>query len=191
MEDTERLVAYRGSPETTGIPSNMVHEIVPSKLPEPEKTTVRIFDDVAVITGAGFETTAGALRVALFHVFEKPAIVQRLRAELATIDTRDLKAAKQLPYLKAVLLEGLRMSPALGARLSRIAPDRELLYGQWRIPTGTPVSMSLILLHADEALYPEPLNFDPERWMDPGGGPGLEKSFSPFLKGTRGCLGMQ
>ncbi|KAK8046184.1 cytochrome P450 [Apiospora saccharicola] len=188
MEDTERLVASRGSPETA--PSNMVHEIMESKLPELEKTTTRIFDDVAVITGAGFETTAGALRVALFHLFDKPDILQRLRAELATIDTRDLKATEQLPYLKVVLLEGLRMSPALGARLSRIAPDRELLYGKWRIPAGTPVSMSLILLHADEAIYPEPLNFNPGRWMDSSGGPRLEKRFAPFLKGTRGCLGM-
>lgn len=81
---------------------------------------------MAVITGAGFETTAGVLRVALFHVYDKPDILQRLRAELATVDTCDLKFIEQLPYLKAVLMEGLRISPALGTRLSRIAPDREL-----------------------------------------------------------------
>ncbi|KAK8097797.1 uncharacterized protein PG998_013283 [Apiospora kogelbergensis] len=91
MEDTEALVASRGSPKTNTL-SNMVHEIMESKLPESEKTAIRIFDDVSVITGAGFETTAGALRVTLFHVFDKTDILQRLRIELTAIDTRDLKA---------------------------------------------------------------------------------------------------
>ncbi|RYP40757.1 hypothetical protein DL767_001475 [Monosporascus sp. MG133] len=188
MEDTERLVASKGSLDTTS--SNIVHEIMESKLPTSEKTANRIFDDVAVITGAGFETTAGALRVALFHVFDKTDILQRLRAEIATIDPRDLRVIEKLPYLKAVLMEGLRMSPALGTRLSRIAPDRELVYGKWRIPAGTPVGMTLVLLHANEELFPEPQKFNPDRWMDHDGGPKLDKHFAPFLKGTRGCLGM-
>ncbi|KAI1807909.1 cytochrome P450 [Daldinia bambusicola] len=125
MEDTERLVAPGESLDTT--PSNIVHKIMESKLPTSEKTGNRIFDDVAVIMGAGFENTAGALRVALFHVFDKTDILQQLRAEVATINPRDLKAIERLPYLKAVLMDGLRMSPALGTRLSRIAPDREFL----------------------------------------------------------------
>lgn len=68
------------------------------------------------------DASAGALRTALYHVYDKKPILARLRAELATIDTRDLKALEQLPYLKAVLMEGLRISPALGTRLSRVAP---------------------------------------------------------------------
>ncbi|KAI1170436.1 trichodiene oxygenase [Nemania sp. FL0916] len=183
LEDTERLVAAKGRLESDA--SNIVYEIMNSSLPASEKTTSRVFDEVAVITGAGYETTAGALRTALYHVYDKKPILERLRAELAIIDTRDLKALEQLPYLKAVLMEGLRISPALGTRLSRIAPDRDLMYGPWRIPAGTPVGMTLVILHSDENIYPEPRSFNPERWLGLDGGP---KSFAPFLKGTRACL---
>ncbi|KAI0407025.1 cytochrome P450 [Xylaria palmicola] len=186
LEDTERLVAAKGRLESA--PNNIVYEIMNSGLPASDKTVNRIFDEVAVITGAGYETTAGALRTALYHVYNQKPILDRLRAELATIDTRDLKVLEQLPYLKAVLMEGLRISPALGTRLSRIAPNRDLIYKQWRIPPGTPVGMTLVILHTDENVYPEPRSFNPDRWMGPDGGP---KSFSPFLKGTRACLGMQ
>ncbi|XDG06281.1 hypothetical protein ABKA04_005896 [Annulohypoxylon sp. FPYF3050] len=191
MEDTKRLVASARSPSPNeNVTRNIVHEIVDSKLPTPEKTADRIFDDVATITGAGFETVAGALRVALFHIFDNKDILQRLRTELATVDTHNLKALEQLPYLKAVLMEGLRISPALGTRMARIAPDRDLFYEQWRIPAGTPVGMTLVLLHANENLYPDPRRFNPDRWMDPSGLQELDKTFAPFLKGSRSCLGM-
>ncbi|KAI1827638.1 cytochrome P450 [Xylaria intraflava] len=184
MEDTERLVAASGSLETA---PTIVHEIMKSNLPASDKTVVRVFDDVSVITGAGFETIAGALRTALFHIYDNRRILEKLRAELSTVDTSDLKVIEQLPYLKAVLMEGLRISPALGTRQSRIAPDRVLQYNQWQIPPGTPVGMTLVLLHADESVYPNPRAFNPDRWLGPDGGP---KSFAPFSKGTRGCLGL-
>ncbi|KAJ2987207.1 hypothetical protein NUW58_g4632 [Xylaria curta] len=192
MEDTRKLIASVKSPSPQqNSRSNIVYEILKSKLPESEKTINRVFDDVSSITGAGFETTAGALRVALFHVFDNQEILQRLRAELSTVDTRNLKVFEQLPYLRAVLMEGLRISPALGTRMARIAPDRDLLYGNWRIPAGTPVGMTLVLLHVDENMYPEPRRFNPDRWLNTDGQQKPDKAFAPFLRGTRACLGMQ
>ncbi|OTA88366.1 hypothetical protein M434DRAFT_80407, partial [Hypoxylon sp. CO27-5] len=170
----------------------IVHEIMDSKLPAPEKTTNRIFDELATVTGAGFETTAGALRVALFHIFDNENILKQLRTELATIDTHNLKALEQLPYLKAVLMEGMRISPAVATRMARIAPDRDILYNEWRILAGTPVGMTLVLLHMEETLwYPDPRRLNPDRWLDPDGEQTLHKNFAPFLRGTRACIGMQ
>ncbi|KAI1121324.1 trichodiene oxygenase [Nemania abortiva] len=191
LEDTRRLVeSVNSSSPDQNDETSIVHAIMESKLPGSEKTTDRIFDDVSTITGAGFETTAGALRVAFFHVFDNQEILQRLRTELATADSRDLKVLEQLPYLRAVLMEGLRISPALGTRMARIAPDRDLLYKHWRIPAGTPVGMTLVLLHMDESLYPEPRRFNPDRWLGHNGQLKLDRAFAPFLRGTRACLGM-
>lgn len=81
------------------------------------------------------------------------------------------------------------MSPSIATRSARIAPDRELVHGEWRIPAGTPVGMTSLLMHLDEMLYPEPLRFNPDRWLD--GGAGARRTFAPFLKGTRMCIGMQ
>lgn len=52
------------------------------------------------------------------------------------------------------------------------------------------MEMTLVLLHADETVYPDPRYLNPDRWIGPDGGQTLEKTFAPFLRGTRACLGM-
>lgn len=77
--------------------------------------------------------------------------------------------------------------------------DKDLWYDEsgnkkWKIPAGTPVGMTTILMHLDEKVYPDPLRFDPQRWIDgegKAGGHALGRYFAPFSRGTRICLGMQ
>ena len=119
----------------------MIHAIVSSDLPAAEKSFVRVFDEVATVTGAGFETTANALRLILFHVYSDTGIIRRLKDEIATVQPPSskpipLKILEQLPYLTAVLMEGMRLSPAVSSRGACIT-DKDLTYGAWRIPAGT------------------------------------------------------
>lgn len=177
-------------------PRTIVHEIMQSKLPPSEKKFVRVFEDVSTVTGAGFETVASALRLIFFNVYSNPEILRRVRAELASAgagsrDTLELKTLEQLPYLTATLMEGLRLSPAIATRMARISPKTDIAYGSQRIPAGTPVGMTLILMHTDEASHPDPRRFNPDRWMDPEARKNAEKAFAPFSKGTRNCLGRQ
>lgn len=172
----------------------MIHDILDSNLPAKDKKLERLLDEVATISGAGFETTASVLRLVIFHIFSNPAILERLRDELASSsmdDTQDIKRLERLPYLTSVLMEGLRLSPAVASRSARIAPDRDLWYKEWRIPAGTPIGMTTLLMHTDENLYPDPMRFDPERWTDLEARKKTEKTYGPFSRGTRNCLGMQ
>lgn len=196
MKDTKDIMATAGSPVPEKTHRTIVHEILDSKLPPHDKSFQRVFEDVSSVSGAGLETIGGALRLIFFHVFSNPEILQKLRAELddakaKNLDVTDLKVLEQLPYLTSTLMEGLRLSPGTATRMARIAPDRDLFYKEWRIPAGTPVGMTTILLHTDEKLYPEPYTFHPERWMDGTGSRASEKVYAPFSKGTRMCLGMQ
>ncbi|RYO90214.1 hypothetical protein DL766_006137 [Monosporascus sp. MC13-8B] len=146
------------------------------------------------------KNTANVLRLIIYHVFSKVEILERLRVELAKAAAESpagsdgnlaLRTLEQLPYLTAVLMEGQRLSPAIGGRSQRIAPDRELVYDdKWRIPTGTPVGMTVLMMHLDERLYPDPQWFNPERWVDPESQKKAEKMFAPFSRGSRICLGM-
>jgi cytochrome P450 len=177
-------------------PHTIVHEIANSSLPAEDKSFKRVFPDVATVTGASFETTSSVLRLIIYHIWSKPSILSRLRAELSEAASQshlplELRTLEQLPYLTAILTEGMRMSPALGTRLQRIAPDRELVYGQWRIPRGTPVGMTVLQMHMNEDLYPEPRQFIPERWLEPESRKSLDKVYAPFSRGSRICLGMQ
>jgi cytochrome P450 len=81
----------------------------------------------------------------------------------------------------------MRLSPAVASRAGRVA-DVDLIYDKWRIPAGTPTGMTVLFMHTDENLYPDPLRFNPDRWM----GPAVQTSnYAPFSKGSRICLGMQ
>ena len=187
------LAAFKAS-DVKATPT-MVHAIVQSDLPPEEKTLRHVSEDVATVTGAGFEMTASAVRLILFHVFSNTEILGRLRAELESVAAAPtvtilLKTLEKLPYLTAVINEGLRLSPAIATRATRVH-DQDLLYGKWRIPAGTPVGMTTYLMHTDETLYPEPLQFMPDRWLGDNAGASAAATFAPFGRGTRMCLGMQ
>lgn len=190
MEDTKNFMKAAESPDDAG-PRTLVHEIVQSRLPSQDKTFDRIFDDISTTTGAGFETTAAVMRIAGFHIYSQPRILQRLRAELAAAPDRRWETLEKLPYLTAIVMEALRLAPGIASRSARAARNKDLAYGSWRIPAGTPVGMTLLLIHLNEDEYPDPRRFDPERWMDPSPWRTGGKTFVPFSKGTRNCVGMQ
>lgn len=178
------------SPDDDG-PRTLVHEIIQSTLPPPEKSFERVFDEVSTTIGAGFETTAAVIRIAGFHIYSQPKILQKLRAELAAAPDHKLGTLEQLPYLTATIMEAMRLAPGIASRSARIAQDEDLVYAGWRIPAGTPVGMTIHLLHQNEEEYPEPQRFNPDRWMNPTPWRLANKTFVPFGKGRRNCVGMQ
>ncbi|ROW17019.1 hypothetical protein VPNG_01431 [Cytospora leucostoma] len=182
MNDTKGFMKAAVSTDDDG-PRTLVYEIVQSKLPPPEKSFERVFEEMSTTTGAAFETTAAVIRIAAFHIYSNPEILQKLRAELTAAPDHDWKTLEQLPYLTAVIMEALRLAPALAARSARTAQDKDLVYADWRIPAGTPVGMTIHLLHQNEEEYPEPKRFNPDRWMDPNPWQLGRKVFVPFGKG--------
>lgn len=171
----------------------MIHAIAHSDLPQSDKTFERVLEEVMTVTGAAYETTASALRLILFHVYTNKEILQRLRKEIAALPGRphdNPKQLEQLPYLTAVLTEGMRLSPAIGTRAARTT-DKDLFYGKWRIPADTPVGMTTLLIHTDQRWYPDPMRFNPDRWLASAAGEVTASKYAPFGQGTRVCLGMQ
>jgi cytochrome P450 len=47
--------------------------------------------------------------------------------------------------------------------------------------------MTSYLIHHDEAIFPKPYEFNPQRWLD---NPRLDKYMVSFSKGTRQCVGI-
>ena len=175
----------------------MFHELITTDvLPASEKTEARIRDEVQTTVAAGTETVAHVMRVITYHLCTSPHMLDRLRKELSTLPdypTGRLKwfDLEKLPYLTALIMEGLRLSYGVATRLARIAPDRVLEYGDWKIPPGTPVSMTNLLIFQNEDIFPSALSFVPDRWMEPAERKRLDKYFQPFSKGTRNCLGIK
>ncbi|KAF2825954.1 cytochrome P450 [Ophiobolus disseminans] len=51
--------------------------------------------------------------------------------------------------------------------------------------------MTVLLMQMDENVYPEPQVFNPERWMNAETRRKADRTYAPFSRGTRVCLGMQ
>ncbi|KAJ5697372.1 hypothetical protein N7488_011056 [Penicillium malachiteum] len=176
--------------------SNIYDALIGDNVPAEEKTVDRLVDEAALLLCAGTETTARSLATSMFHVINHKDIEHKLREELKTVLEKPTSKAswsdlEQLPYLTGVVNEGLRLSHGMTARLSRISPVENMLYKDWVIPAGTPVSQSNYFVHMDPTLFPEPEKFDPERWTRAADkGEHLSRFIVAFTKGSKQCLGM-
>ncbi|KAH7115315.1 cytochrome P450 [Dendryphion nanum] len=171
----------------------------PHLLP-PDKNPSRLAEETFVLLGAGTTTTAWALAVTTYHILSNPHILTTLQSELCTLvqttsPLPPLSSYSQLPYLSAVLNEGLRLSHGTSHRLARVSPYEDLEFNDYSIPAGTPVSMTQMHIHLDPVLFPDPDSFMPERWI---AGPQnsedavreRKRYLVPFSKGARMCVGM-
>lgn len=143
-------------------------------------------DQLVLLVLAGHETTAIAIAWSLYalHRPENAAALERLRAELAGADPGPEQLEK-LPYLEATCQETLRRYPLAPAPAPRKLLRPFELMG-YTLPAGMGVSAAIGLAHFREEVYPEPMRFRPERFM--------ERQFSPFEflpygGGSRRCLG--
>jgi cytochrome P450 len=171
-----------------------------------DKEPQRLADEAAAVVGAGTETTSWALSVMTYHLLTKPELLAKLTAELKTVITDpqqlpDWTVLEGLPYLGAVIQEGLRLSYGVSSRTARIPTEENLIYrGEWNkkpveyvIPQGFAIGMSAVVTHHDERAFPDSYTFAPERWLDENNQrrKDVEKSMLAFSKGSRGCLGMK
>ncbi|KAF3045052.1 hypothetical protein E8E12_006351 [Didymella heteroderae] len=183
--------------KTNDAKKTIFQEILQSKLPEEDKTQKRLAEEAQIVVGGGVETTAFTLCIASFHIINTPRIYERLHADLvAAFPNRsnlELYPLEQMPYLKACIMEAVRLSYGLSARNPRTRRTMPLQYKDWTIPPNTNVSMTIPEVSHDEAIFPESHKYIPERWLDnpvaPDGQP-LERYLVCFGRGTRSCLGI-
>lgn len=174
-------------------------QILESDLPEHELSDQRLIDEGVLIATAGSETTAWAITITTYHIMKNPTVLAKMRQELATVEILERNPVapwtvlERLPYLTAVIKEGVRMAGGMLSRLPRIY-DKPIRYKQWTIPPGTPVAMTPHLVLIDENIFPQPRKFEPERWLDrleEGVTTSrLDKYIVAFGKGSRNCIGI-
>jgi cytochrome P450 len=164
------------------------------RLSEKEKTVNRLTDEATILVIAASETPAKVLALIVFYLTGRPDLVSRIRKEIVTVQDTTGKAPllhelKDMPYLTAVIKEGLRLHGGIVARSQRVCRHETLRYGDFVIPPGTPLSTSSHFIHRSPELFPEPSKFQPERWLDHHGLQVLSRYLVAFGKGTRNCLG--
>jgi cytochrome P450 len=133
-------------------------------------------DQLITLLLAGHETTATALAWTFDLLLCHPDALARL--------AREVREGEHESYLRAVISESLRLRPVVPLAGRRLAV--ELAAGGLRLPAGTDVTPGIWLTHTRADLYPDPLAFRPERFLE---SPPGTYGWIPFGGGVRRCLG--
>ena len=152
-----------------------------------------LFANGNVMFLAGSETTASSMGAGAYHLLANPPILRRLQAELDKAWANGPPSwteLEQIPLLKGVVMEALRLDLGVSRRFPRINWQSDtVLNDKTTIPRGYTMSMSHRFLFFNPKIFPDPQKFDPDRWTQSDEETlRLSKYMHPFSKGTRQCL---
>lgn len=153
---------------------------------------------------AGTDTTATSLQWIMANLVKYPSIQEKLYQEISEIVSREnskpdgLKEEdlEKMPYLKAVILEGLRRHPP-GHFLQPHTVTEEVELNGYVIPKDVAVNFMVADMGLDPQVWENPLDFNPDRFLSAGGHDkevfditGVrEIKMMPFGAGRRVCPG--
>ena len=151
-----------------------------------------------IIIVGGFETVATVLTGIVTHLIQNESILQRLchviRSRFQFESEIQARNVTDLPYLNAVIEEGLRMCHPTPDGFPRVVPPGGDDYmGVW-LPGGTKISVHMLTVNRSEKHFTDPDSFAPERWLEEGERPARYRrdrlsASKPFAVGYHSCIG--
>ncbi|KUJ19712.1 n-alkane-inducible cytochrome P450 [Mollisia scopiformis] len=160
---------------------------------------IRVQDELMNVLLAGRDTTASLLSNLFFSLTKNPAIWDKLRREVASLDGRapTYDELRSLRYARCCMNESLRLHPVVPRNEREAVRDTVLPLGGGKdglspifVPKGTLVGYNLYAMHRRTDFYgPDAEEFRPERWEDGNLQPHWE--YLPFNGGPRICIGQQ
>ncbi len=135
-----------------------------------------IGDELLTLLAAGHETTASTLGFAFEQLSRHPEVLTALVAEAET-DDNELR--------QATILEVQRTRTVIDATGRHVHASAFEL-GEWSIPRGHTIVVSISKLHADPELFPDPDRFDPQRYV---GTKPPSFAWLAYGGGSRRCVG--
>ncbi|WP_435320381.1 cytochrome P450 [Haloarchaeobius sp. TZWSO28] len=147
-----------------------------------------VLDQVVGMIFAGHETTALAMTYALHQLAAHPDVAARFHAELDEVvdGSPTLAELQDMEYLDRIIHETLRLYPPVHAIPRVMREPAEV--GDYVVPEGSDVLLSVWNVHHDSRFYDDPWTFDPDRWADTT--PRARGyAYVPFGAGPRICIG--
>lgn len=123
---------------------------------------------------AGSDTTATAIRTTMLYLMSSPQVYRKLAHEIraAAADGKlsspiTDEEARGLPYLQAVIKEGLRVFPPVtGLMPTMVPPGGDVICGI-HLPEGTEIGWSAFGVQHNKGVYGmDAETFRPERWLE-------------------------
>jgi len=147
-------------------------------------------DECITLFLAGHETTSIALANTLYLLAEHPEIEARVHQEAANL-LADRRATSddydRLEYTGRVIKESMRLYPPVYTIGRQLLEDFEL--GGYTFTKGDTLLFVQWVTHRSALCFPDPLRFDPDRWL-PERAKSIHKyAYFPFGGGPRICIG--
>jgi len=147
--------------------------------------TSELRDNILTFIVAGHETTALTLAWSLYLCAFDPQVQARARIEAQQALQSDPNGITNLPFLRQIVDEALRLYPPAGI-LSRTAQAPDTLCGR-EVKAGDTVMIPIYALHRHHQLWKNPNAFAPERFADRKA---INRyAYLPFGDGPRICIG--
>jgi cytochrome P450 len=147
-------------------------------------------DELMVSFLAGYETTALTLQWILFMLAQHPTVSARLDGEISRLGQRAPTYADviDMPYLNAVLNEGMRLYPAVPYIPRQRSVEHADEIDGFEVPAGAIIFVGAWhIQRAEEHWGPDAHLFRPERWLQDADW--HRAAFLPFSIGGRVCIG--
>ncbi|CAA3008069.1 cytochrome P450 85A1 [Olea europaea subsp. europaea] len=153
-----------------------------------------MIDLIITILYSGYETVSTTSMMAVKYLHDHPKVLEELRKEHVAIrekkrpgDPIDYSDYKSMCFTRAVIYETSRMATIVNGVLRKTTKDMEI--NGFVIPEGWRIYVYTREINYDPHLYPDPLTFNPWRWLDKG--PEYQNYFFIFGGGTRQCPGKE
>lgn len=152
-------------------------------------TDRQVRDEAVTLFVAGHETTATALAWCFYLLGRHPEQMARAQAEADACEPAGPTAydPEKLAFLTRVFKEALRLYPPIVTLPKRTLAPVEI--GGYQLPARTLTFISPYTMHHRADVYPDPLRFDPDRWLPEREAARPRSSFLPFGAGPRVCIG--
>jgi cytochrome P450 len=181
-----------------------------SKFKQAQKDHPEFMTDSQVLASAcsmifaGSDTTSISLSAIFYYLLRNPETYRKLLAEIDTAlsdgriangpnhHTVSWAESQTLPYLDGVIMEALRLHPAVGLVLERVVPPGGADILGHTVPAGTIVGCNPWVVHHSQEVFGEDVDdYRPERWTEASEEQlkMMKATMFQFGGGSRTCLG--
>ncbi|KAK4873115.1 hypothetical protein RN001_015144 [Aquatica leii] len=164
----------------------------------PQLTIEEMAAQCLVFFIGGFETVCCTITYCLYELAKNPAIQKKAREEVQKClmensenDQLTYAVLQKMCYIDQVVYETLRFYPPVSGIIRECSKDYIIPNTNVRIEKGCSLLIPTLGIHRDPDIYPNPDEFDPERFS-----PEIVKNrhacaWMPFGEGPRNCIAYQ